>query len=418
MKFILFIILLSLNLIASQKDLALSYINSLRQNAGLEKLEHNSILENAAQNHSNYISDIKTRFAINLMHKEDNINYPSDYYTGETSKERGFYSGYKSSYYSENLSAGHKTIYASIDSLMGAIYHRHTFLKNNIDEIGIGISKSKKGYTVYNYDIGNSMLNILCQGDSFGGKGEYVYHSCQNEDLRIEKLLYQSTKNYLPQNSPKYIVWPPKNSKNIPTVFFEEVPDPLPDSSVSGYPISIEFNHLNYESNDIRIQDFRLFDSNNNEIIDTLLMDYFNDPNKRHTRFQFTLFPNKRLKQNEEYKVLIDYYIDDDFKTIQWNFKTKKFKYPYYNIKSLESIIKIKPNTTYILYFEPLHNNDIFKSWKYNKKKIKKSWIKYIDANTLSIKFDSKIGKKYHIKLSNKKKITIYITSQDDAIRQ
>ncbi len=418
MKLILFFILLSLNLIASQKNLALLYLNSLRQNAGLEKLEYNPILENAAQNHSNYIGEIKTKSSINLMHKEDNINYPSKYYTGETSKKRGFYSGYKSSYYSENLSAGHKTIYASIDGLMSAIYHRYTFLKNNIDEIGIGISKSKKGYTVYNYNMGNSMLDILCQGESFSGKGKYVYRSCQNEELRIEKLLYQTTKSHLPKDSPKYIVWPPKDSENIPPVFFEEFPDPLPNSSVSGYPISIEFNHLHYESNDIRIQDFKLFDFNNNEIIDTLLMNYLNDPNKKHTRFQFTLFPDKRLEQNQKYKVLINYYIDDDFKTLQWSFRTKKLKYPYYKIKNMKSKIKIKSNTSYLIYFEPLNSNDIFKSWSYNKKKIDKSWIKFVDSNTLLIKFNSQIGNKYHIKLSNKRKITLQIASQDDTLHK
>ncbi len=416
MKFILLFILLSLNLIASQKELALTYLNSLRDSAGLEKLEYNSILDDAAQHHSNYISDIYTQFSINLMHKENNIEYPSDYYTGDTSKERGFYSGYNSSYYTENLSSGHKTIIVSIDSLMGAIYHRYTFLKNDIDEIGIGISKSKKGYTVYNYNMGNSMLDILCQGDSFSGKGKYIYHSCQKEDLRIEKLLYQSTKDYLPQNSPKYIVWPPKNSENIPPVFFEEFPDPLPDASVSGYPISIEFNHLHYEINDIRIQDFKLFDSNNNEILETLLMDYLNDPNKKHNRFQFTLFPDKRLEQNQEYRVLINYYIDDNFKTMQWNFKTRKFKYPYYKIKDMNSTIKIQPDTSYIIYIEPLHNNDTFKSWKYNHKKIQKSWIKFMDKNTLLIKLKGKIGSKYTIKLSNKRKITLQIASQDDAI--
>ncbi len=418
MKFFIVLILILLNLTASQKSDALSYLNSLRNSAGLSSLNNNKILEEASQNHSNYINDIWTRFSINLMHKEDKDIYPSSYYTGKTSKKRGVYSGYKSLYYFENLSAGHKNIYASIDSLMGAIYHRYEFLRNNIDEIGIGINKSKKGYLVYTYNMGNSILNILCQGDSFGGKGKYVYKACAKEKLRLEKTLYLNTKDHLSQNSPQYVIWPPKNGKNIPTVFFEEFPDPLPEISVSGYPISIEFNSYYYDNQDIEIKDFKLFDSNNNEILDTLLMDYSNDPNDKHTRFQFTLFPKKRLHWNQKYKVFINYYVDNNLKTITWNFLTKKLNYPYYTIKEINSTIKLKTNTYYILYMEPLHNNDIFKSWRCTRKIEAKASIKSIDKNTLLVKFDSKIGDKYHIKLSNSKKITIQIALEDNAVRQ
>ena len=414
MKFIIILFIIS-NIFASSKTDGLKYLNSLRQEAGLSPLQFNRILQNAAQNHANYIGDIYKKYKKNLMHDEDNENYPSNYYTGDKSQDRGAYLGYRSLFYSENLSAGHKTIFASIDALMSAIYHRFGFLKNNIDEIGIGVNTANVKYKIYNYDMGNSLLNELCKGYNFEGKGGYVYKVCKDKDLRVEKWLYNSTKNYLSENSPKFVIWPPKNSQNIPPVFFEEHPDPLPLSSVSGYPISIEFNKYYFEDKDIVIKNFKLFDEDGNQITNTKLMDYSNDPNKKHKRYQFTLFPMKRLKWNHIYKVEINYFIDEKLKSLKWKFLTKSIDYPYYKIVNKKTTIKIKPNTYYALYIVPKNNNDIIKSWRYSKKKLSKLIIKHIDKNTLLINFSAKIGEKCTLRLSKSAKIILQVAKKDNA---
>ena len=414
----LFIIIsFTINLFASNVDLSLEYLNKIRKSAGLIELEQNKILEKASQNHANYINDIYTKTSINLMHKEDKDIYPSIYYTGKTSKDRGTYLGYQSLYYFENLSSGYKGIYASIDGLMSAIYHRYNFLKNNIDEIGIGISKSKTNYIVFNYNMANSIMNELCSGSSFNGKGNYVYNVCNDKDLKIESTLYNSTVNHLSENSPKYILWPSKDAINIPTVFFEEFPDPLPNSSISGYPISLEFNKFFYTNNDIEIQNFALYNEDNNKIRNTLLMDFYNDPHKKHNRFQFTLFPLQELLSNHIYSVKVNYTIDSKPYTIKWRFLTKKIKYPFYKIKTNNTTIKIKANTTYILSFKQINNNDIFKSWKAIYTKSIHPNITYINGNTLKIHISGKIGDKCKIKLSNNKIVDIIISHSDYAQR-
>ncbi len=349
------------------------------------------------------------------MHSEDNIKYPSSYYTGKKSTERGLYLNYKSRYYFENLSAGHKSIYKSIDALMSAIYHRYVFLRNNIDEIGIGINKFKPKYTVYNYNMGNSLLGEICNGYSFTGKSSYIYKVCKDEKFRVEKSLYKASKNYLASESPKYIIWPGKDAKYIQPVFFEEHPDPLPNSSVSGYPISIEFNSYYFDNKDVEINSFRIYNENNAELKNTLLMNYLNDPNNKHNRFQYTLFPLERLKGNHKYKIKIEYLVDGYEKYIEWSFTTRGIDYPYYEIKDKKSTIKVNSGKSYILYMVPQHNNDIFKSWKLTKKEKSKSIIKYIDGNTLLINLRGKIGQKYTVKLSNARKITIYIANEDSA---
>ncbi len=415
---LLIITLLICNVFAADEQLALKYINSLRQSTGLNKLAHNKTLDIAAQNHADYISDIYSKYSKNLMHKEDNLTYPSEYYTGESSKQRGVHIGYRSLYNFENLSGGHKNIFVSIDSLMSAIYHRFTFLKNNIDEIGIGVNKLNKRHKVYNYNMGNSLINELCKGASFGGKGKYVYNVCGNKDLRIENTLYAMTKYHFPENSPKHIIWPPKNGRNIPPVFFEEYPDPLPNISVSGYPISIEFNNFYYDDKDIVIQSFKLFDENDNEITNAMVMDYSNDPNSKHTRFQFTLFPMDRLEWNHIYKVEIVYYVDNEPKDISWRFLTKDIGYPYYKINGTKDTIKVKSDNHYALYFVPTDENDTFKSWKLLCKPKTKKQITYIDKNTILFKLTGEIGDTCSLKLSNLKKIKIQISSTDTAINQ
>ena len=286
------------------KNDALTYLNSLRVSAGILPLKNNQILETAAQNHINYLNDRSLS-----GHYENNLTDPSDFYTGDIPHDRGVFAGYKASFYLENFSSGQDDFNSSIDGLMSAIYHRYGFLHLNIDEIGIGVSDTDN--KLFNYDMGNSLVNKLCDGDSYSGDKEYYYNVCTNNDLKIEVNLYEDSLNSLAKESSDIIVWPPSNSENISPVFYEESPDPLPDSSVSGYPISLEFNSYIYKNNTIFVKNFELYDEKDNLVQNMFLMNETNDINAKHTPYQFTLFPLNRLEWNSIYKVVVDYSIDD-----------------------------------------------------------------------------------------------------------
>jgi len=236
-----------------------------------------------------------------------------------------------------------------------------------------------------------------------------------DKKFKVEKSLYLNTKRHLAQYSPKYIFWPPKNSQYIPPAFFEETPDPLPNSSVSGYPISCEFNKYYFDNKDLVIDSFKLFEEDGTEVTNTLLMNYLNDPNKKHNRYQFTLFPMDRLRWNHIYTVKIDYYEDEELKSFNWKFITRALAHRYYRVEKNNQLLKVKQNISYIIYLVPNNNNDIFKSWRYSKKRSSKAIIKYIDSNTLLVKVSGKIGNKFKFKFSNNKTITLQISNNDNS---
>lgn len=337
---------------------AIDYLNTLRSSVGLHLLKQNSILTLSAQNHTNYVQDTQL-----LGHYEDNATYPSKFYTAITPLERGRYAGYQASYFLENFSAGQKNLQQSIDSLMSAIYHRYGFLNNNIDEIGIGYSISN---LIYTYNMANSKLNTLCLQESYEeAQQSYTFNVCKDPDFKIISTTYNNTLNTYPSTSPDIVVWPYDNAQKMLNAFFEESPDPLPQQNVSGYPISLEFNAFKYKNKTITIKSFKLYDAYDNEIKNTFLMDENNDPNQKHTPYQFTLFPLQRLDFNALYFVKVIYEIDGEEQYKKWKFTTENFQYPYFIFHKNDEVFQLESGKTYLIYLPPRDANDVFNSLSY-----------------------------------------------------
>ncbi|MEA3229247.1 MAG: CAP domain-containing protein [Campylobacterota bacterium] len=368
------------SLIATNLDKsdALIYLNELRNSAGLSSLSQNLILETAAQNHVNYLNDTGL-----TGHYENNSSYPSEFYTGNAPHDRGVYAGYRGSYYLENFSSGQDGVEESIDGLMSAIYHRFAFLDNNIDEIGIGLNSN----LLFNYNMANSLTDSLCYGESYSGDEKYYFSVCSDSDFKIESTLYEKNLNYLADSSPDIVIWPPKNATDISPVFYEESPDPLPNRSVSGYPVSIEFNSYRYRDNNISIESFELYDAESEELItNSFVMDAVNDPNDKHNSYQFTFFPLERLAWNNIYRVEVNYSVDSSLYSKIWSFRTKNIPYPLYTLGSEEQNLTIKSDTAYAIYFQPQNENDTFNgtSYKYNTEEV--PTVEIYDSNTLLVK--------------------------------
>jgi len=194
LKYLIFSLLLTSLVVANDKIGALNYINQLRVEAGLTQLVENSKLDIAAQKHADYLSDTNT-----IGHYENNSAYPSIYYSGVFPVDRGAAANYYSPYYSENLSSGQKNVYDSIDGLMSAIYHRYGFLDFNIDEIGIGLNYNNSNGKIFNYNMGNSELNALCDKTTSDIITSGVYYQassiCENitdPDFKISEINYNN----------------------------------------------------------------------------------------------------------------------------------------------------------------------------------------------------------------------------------
>ncbi len=377
---------------------ALDYLNSLRQQANLPTLTTQENLSKAALNHSKYM-------ALNHVagHSEKRGN-PG--FSGETPQERALYAGYLSKIVSENVSWGSPTYQESIDSLMSAIYHRFTFLTYSKDEIGV--AKEDRFYT---YDLGNSKLNELCKKESTFKSGTY-YKICKDTNKKISIKDYQKGVDSIKSSAPETILWPPKKGTNIPPVFFEEHPDPLPYYSVSGYPISVEFNDYFYK-NPPSIDSFEIKDSKGN-ILDTItLMDKNSDPNEKFNEFQFALFPTKRLEWGSAYYVNLNYSDNSGEHQKQWCFQTRVLKSDrFYRVENAKNTtLKVIPNKSYTIYVVPRSKTDELGQISFDSRVD----LKLIDKNTLEVKTKANIGDRLKIKADNGQIIYLEVSKSDNA---
>lgn len=266
-----------------------NYLNEIRASAGLHTLRTNILLEEAGTSHANYVRDVWETYNVAVNHYEYEEEYPSIHYTGAYPYDRAISVGYeKNSYVGESLAYRSVDVRASIDELMSAIYHRHGLLFNFVDEIGVGISTIEDANHTYTYELASN----------------------------VEK------QTSLMATSPLIVTYPPEGSVEIRRVFYEEYPDPLPDTSMSGYPISIEFN--TYYTETVEVSYFRLYDGNGDEVTDTVLMNQETDPNKQFTYNQFALFPIEVLKGSHTYSVEVGYILNGESGTITWSFTTRE----------------------------------------------------------------------------------------------
>ncbi len=388
-----------------RKD-GLNYLNQLRYNAGLWEFTENSQLDESAQNHAKYLIANNT---ITHIETEGLIGF-----TGETPGDRAIYTGYSTNFIVENLSVGDENVRESIDNLFSAIYHRLGFLNLKIDEIGIGYSYSNDSYykTFYVYNMGNSFLRKLCSSsNTYNGTGYYYTNICSDSAKKISKELYDNVTDYFYEKAHKYIVWPYNGYYETPPVFYEEIPDPLPECSVSGYPISIQFNPYKIDRESFKLLSFKLY--SNGDIVDNVkLLDSQNDPNQDIGSYEYALMPLERFQWNKNYQAEVVYFENGETHKIEWSFHTKSLNAPYFILTNNYAKINIKPNKTYYLYFKPSNCNDSFTSMQYQTD-VSKINLSFYDGNTLKLYAEGNLGNKIFISLNNGKSVEIQLASYE-----
>lgn len=343
-------------------------------------------------------------------HTESNAN-PG--YTGDSPSARALYAGYSSRYIAENVSAGNLTVEDSIDGLFSAIYHRFGFLHLSYDLIGIGINQ-----VFYTYNLGNDLHNQLCQNPSYTGTESYYLNTCSDSSKRISAIDYTHASNHLKALAPKIILWPPENAKGIPPVFYEESPDPLPTHSVSGYPISVEFNDANFTTAPAIIA-FTLTDDTNTTLSSLITMTQNNDPSNKFSAYQTALFPENRLEWGSLYTASLSYDDNGTASTKTWCFSTKSLLNEatnFYRIDNNNDIyLDVLSNESYALYVVPSHTNDTIGSVSYSYLASNVSFS-YIDNNTVKITLTGAVGNYAIFTFNNGQKITLTIQNSDTAL--
>ena len=318
----------SLDTTAEYKNL--KELNSLRKEAGLIGFATDNLLEKAALNHAEYL--VKN-------------NLYTHYQADKTPSQRLQNLGYTHDDTAENIYAGNISANRSLEILFSNIYHRLAFLDFGFDEIGLGYASSKyyDYIKVYTYEMGR-------------------------EDDRSNN----QAKN------PKIVLWPYKNQKNVLPVFYEESPDPLPECSVSGYPVSLQFNQS--KSGDIDLESFEIYDENENTI-ESKILSHSNLLNDK----EFVLMPLSRLKWGHRYSVRSSYKEDGILRDLDWSFTTKTLPNPNYTVTKNDQKFTVSSAKTYYFYLPPKDCNDRFETYKYKYSSGVKLDIEMVDNNTLKI---------------------------------
>lgn len=356
-----------------EKVAARSHLNAIREAMQLNTLQQHDLLNIAAQGHADYLvaNNESSHYQIE-GHKQ---------FMGVKPVDRTLAANYDSTHVSENLSTHTYDAQSSIDGLFSAIYHRFGFLSLSIDEIGVGTTQDKANTanSAFVYVMGNSVMQRLCRDKSFLGSGRYYYNICKDGEHRIGQKAFLKAQNENKRYNPKIVLYPYNAQTEVPPVFYDESPDPLPEHEVSGFPISVEFN--DYYFKEVTVHTFKLFDAQDNEVQDVLFMDKDNDPHQRFTNKQFTLFPLKRLDYNAEYKAQIDYSHEGKPHTISWQFKTKKPTEELHIIKTKDATVQLNKGKSHILYFPPFNAHDLFRHIQFPADVD----ITFIDHNTLKL---------------------------------
>ncbi len=349
------------------------YLNTLRSRAGMVDLNSDTTLQQAAMGHAEYLT------TNNLIGHGQDSSLPN--FTGVSPSDRASAAGYQSLFVTENVSTGSATTPEAIDELMSAIYHRFGFLSFDVDTVGIGISQVTNDFGVsgtYVFDMGNAALNQLCSSNALSTGTSSAFGVCAS-GTPLDVEAYQATFVAVQGNNANIVQWPAPNETDFPPAFFEEFPDPLPDFSVSGNPISVQFNPLIY--NAVTVSRFELFRiSDGVKVSNTRLLNQNLDPNSEFSALEFALFPLDRLDWNTEYRVEMDYSANGESNNLTWSFKTRDLGVSVYTADSSTVLVPADGNS-FVLYL-PTAEGSLSSGIAWNDSRVS---IDLIDGNTLKI---------------------------------
>jgi uncharacterized protein YkwD len=340
-----------------EQDKALKYLNQLRQGAGLVPFTSAKILNQASKNHADYLI---TNHTYGHYEERNKSNF-----TGKFASDRVIHEGYNTGLIIENVSSNNRNYKESIDGLFAAIYHRFAFLDFQGDEVGIAIKQNKHNprETAFVYNIGSSALNRL-----------YTTDKKPSQEALTDAL------NRYKHINKKIITYPFDNQTDVPPVFFNEQPDPLPNHDVSGFPISISFNPVHFKI--IKLLNFQLFKGEEETpLFNTLVYDQKKDPNQRLEKFTFVLFPLERLEWNQEYRVKFLAVVDKQLLEKEWRFTTRNPSIPLHRIDNEKETITVKVNEPHLFYFPPQSGKDLLHNVRYNNH----FKMEFVDQNTLKL---------------------------------
>ncbi|MBT7892740.1 MAG: CAP domain-containing protein, partial [Deltaproteobacteria bacterium] len=325
--------------------------------------------------------------------------------------DRALYAGYASRDVTENFSAGQKDAQNSIDGLMSAIYHRFAFLDLSKNELGVGIARNQKGLN-FVYNLGNDLLHHFCQFAIFLNDGPFYSSACKH-DGKVSAIEFDLRKSEVWKRNPKMIVWPFEGATDIPPVFYEEIPDPLPDYRVSGYPISVQMNPFFFKR--VELMKFSLFnEESNQEVIPVRRLTKHLDPNQRFSPFEFALFPLDRLDWNTVYRVEVMFKADGRSIGKTWTFTTVAAHEPMFVIKGRNENLQLESDKLYRIFIPPERKYPYIERLHWESMSEMKTAVTWQDRNTVLVKLSGKKCESTHFFLNGQRSFILQVADKDN----
>jgi len=386
-------------LVAQNHNDPYRFLNHYRVLSGLKKFQKSVVLEKSAQNHADYMA-----FTHVISHFQSG---KYQLFTGKTAADRAKTVGYESRTVTENISVGQKNFPESIAALFETLYHRLLFLSLIQNEIGIADQNQQTGFFVYN--IGNSQLNRLCSYSGIINSSSYYTNVCNHLD-RIPVKQLDAIETTARKDSPLLVLWPPDLS-NIATIgFWEELPNPLRENQISGYPITVQLNPFFYRNiQDVEIELFEFYSKSN---IPGKLITKQNDRHVKLSDHEFSFFPNQLLNWGTRYQVVFKFTANNMRQIKKWTFQTRKLAFPMISISGDQELILLNPDKTYLIEIEAHKTDDMIKQLKWEFEADVQLYVDKVYSNLLELKLKGSLCQKANFTLNGNRGFTLQLSKK------
>jgi uncharacterized protein YkwD len=350
---------------------ARAYLNCLRQQAGLSGLAAAPALTEAARAHADYL----VTHGITGHEEDPGLRL----FTGQWPLDRAQAAGYDAYWDVAEVIAYRPDPAAALDGLLSAIYHRLGLLRLDAGEVGMATATTNSGTgpeAAFVALTANPAMGDHCQPVDDGR--DTVTLDCTPD--------YPTTRREPMTAQPPWVAWPPPGATDIPPAFFEETPDPLPDYSVSGYPVSLQFNPTDVA--DVTVNDLRLR-RDGEPVAFITAMDAGNDPHEVLSEHQFAWFPEKRLAWGADYEVTAEVVTDGEQQTLRWSFATRDLPGEVHTVAADNATVSVTAGQRANLYLPPASRHQDGLEWSVNHPSLESHAV---DINTLAVTFNGRPG--------------------------
>ena len=251
-----------------------------------------------------------------------------------------------------------------------------------------------------------SWLSSYCRSATASDKnmGSAQYTEACHSGFKVSmKYIEQLDRQHL-EHHPDFIVWPPLGARGVLPAFYEEIPDPLPDRKMSGYPLSLQFNVGKVKS--VKLSHFKLekvVDSQTRLSVQHIReINKKTDPQKIFSSYQYAWFPLQRLEWGAFYRASVTAVINGRERRIHWAFKTQSIDIPLLTVSPNQRDVDVPEGKWFALYMlagrdDVLPLQHLTLNWQGSAR----VEPEVIDSHTVKIKLENTSCRVVKLKMSN-----------------